>query len=71
MEKLIDRVMQRVEELVTEILEQEVGTDLTAVRLEGELWRAIAEACLRNAGEIEDFVDRMKDFGHSERGFRQ
>jgi hypothetical protein len=46
MEKLVEKVMEQIREIVDETIDQEVGDDLGALRMQGELYRAIANECL-------------------------
>jgi hypothetical protein len=55
----IVRVITQIKKLVEEVVEQEIGIDITAVRVQGELYRAIAEACQREAAQIAAEVDYL------------
>jgi hypothetical protein len=67
MEKLVEVVMAQIREIVDDAIDQEVGDDLGALRMQGELYRAIANECLCEGNQIIADVDYLKGRGFTER----
>jgi hypothetical protein len=70
MEKLVERVMEQIREIVDAAIDREVGDDLGALRMQGELYRAIANECLCEGNLIIADVDYLKGRGFTECGGR-
>ena len=67
MEKLVEKVMEQIREIVDDAIDQEVGDVLGALRMQGELYRAIANECLCEGNQIIADVDYLKGRGFAER----
>jgi hypothetical protein len=66
MEKLVEKVMEQIRKIVDETIDQEVGDDLKALRMQGELYRAIANECLCEGNLIIAGLDYLKGRGFTE-----
>ena len=66
MEKLVEKVMEQIREIVDDAIDQEVGDDLGGpLRMQGELYRAIANECLCAASVLNiDRTDMMARARH-------
>ena len=65
MEKLVEKVMEQIREIVDDAIDQQVGDDLGALRMQGELYRAIANECLCAASVLNiDGTDMMARARH-------
>ena len=60
MEKLVEKVMEQIREIVDDAIDQEVGDDLGALRMQGELYRGIANECLCEGNLIVAGLDYLK-----------
>jgi len=68
MEKLVEKVMEQIREIVDDAIDQEVGDDLGGpLRMQGELYRAIANECLCEGNQIIAGLDYLKRRGFIER----
>jgi hypothetical protein len=71
MERLVEKVMQRIRKIVDDAIDQEVGDDLGGpLRMQGELYRAIANECLCEGNLLIAGLDYLKGRGFIERGQR-
>jgi hypothetical protein len=66
MEKLVEKVMRQIREIVDDAINQEVGDNLGALRMQAELYRAIANECLCEGNQIIADVDYLKGRGFTE-----
>ena len=66
MEKVVDRVMEQIREIVDDAIDQERGDNLGALRMQGELYRAIANECLCEGNLIIAGLDYLKGRGFIE-----